>query len=210
MNPLVGAPLNRVDGRLKVTGAATYSAETVLPGLAYGVIVLSSVAGGRIAAIDDAAVRRMPGVIEVMTPSNAPRVTASGKDVGYPADYNYREYYRDIGYDLDQDYLEPFQYAKGVRTHTGIKYHRITGPAGDKHFYNPDWARESAERHARDFAHVGYVPASVLLDDTCEPFLHSGILPCFLRGLVSFLFSRARREVMMRARVSAGSMMASM
>ena len=48
--------------------------------------------------------------------------------VGYPADYNYREYYRDIGFDLDQDYLEPFQYAKGVRTHTGIKYHRITGP----------------------------------------------------------------------------------
>ncbi|MDB5071559.1 MAG: xanthine dehydrogenase, molybdenum binding subunit apoprotein, partial [Candidatus Eremiobacteraeota bacterium] len=82
--PLVGAPLERVDGRLKVTGAAKYSAEIALPNLAYGVIVLSSVANGRIAAIDDAAVRRMPGVIEVMTPSNAPRVTASGKDVGYP------------------------------------------------------------------------------------------------------------------------------
>src|SRR5262249_25161409 len=32
---------------------------------------------------------------------------------GYPADYNYREYYRDIGFDLDQEYLEPFQYARG-------------------------------------------------------------------------------------------------
>lgn len=72
--------------------------------------------------------------------------------VGYPADYNYREYYRDIGFDLDQHYLEPFQYAKGVRTHTGIKYHRITGKVQDKHLYNPDWARETAERHARDFA----------------------------------------------------------
>jgi 1,4-alpha-glucan branching enzyme len=71
--------------------------------------------------------------------------------VGYPADYNYREYYRDIGFDLDQAYLEPFQYAKGVRTNTGIKYHRITGPGHNKHLYNPDWARESAERHARDF-----------------------------------------------------------
>src|SRR5579884_2120840 len=30
--------------------------------------------------------------------------------VGYPADYNYREYYRDIGFDLDPEYLEPFQY----------------------------------------------------------------------------------------------------
>jgi 1,4-alpha-glucan branching enzyme len=71
--------------------------------------------------------------------------------VGYPADYNYREYYRDIGFDLDPNYLEPFQYAKGVRTHTGIKYHRITGPTDNKHLYNPDWARETAEKHAHDF-----------------------------------------------------------
>jgi 1,4-alpha-glucan branching enzyme len=71
--------------------------------------------------------------------------------VGYPADYNYREYYRDIGYELDQHYLEPFQYARGIRSHTGIKYHRITGKTQDKHLYNPDWARETAERHAHDF-----------------------------------------------------------
>jgi 1,4-alpha-glucan branching enzyme len=73
--------------------------------------------------------------------------------VGYPADYNYREYYRDIGFDLDQHYLEPFQYAKGVRTHTGIKYHRITGKTQDKHLYNPDWASQAAEKHAHDFIH---------------------------------------------------------
>jgi 1,4-alpha-glucan branching enzyme len=74
------------------------------------------------------------------------------KDVGYPADYNYREYYRDIGFDLDPAYLEPFQYARGVRTHTGIKYHRITGPTENKHLYHPDWASETAQRHAHDFA----------------------------------------------------------
>jgi 1,4-alpha-glucan branching enzyme len=73
------------------------------------------------------------------------------KSVGYPADYNYREYYRDIGFELDQHYLEPFQYARDIRTHTGIKYHRITGPTENKHLYNPDWARETAERHAHDF-----------------------------------------------------------
>ena len=53
-------------------------------------------------------------------------------NVGYPADFNYREYYRDIGFELDQDYLEPFQYAEGIRTHTGIKYHRITGPTREQ------------------------------------------------------------------------------
>jgi 1,4-alpha-glucan branching enzyme len=73
-------------------------------------------------------------------------------NVGYPADYNYREYYRDIGFDLDQEYLEPFQYAQGIRTNTGIKYHRITGKTTDKHLYNPDWGSETATRHAEDFA----------------------------------------------------------
>ena len=76
------------------------------------------------------------------------------KSVGYPADFNYREYYRDIGFDLDQDYLEPFQYAKGVRTHTGIKYHRITSASGDKHrlYHTPTGAREHGRApHAQDF-----------------------------------------------------------
>ncbi|HTD35284.1 MAG TPA: xanthine dehydrogenase family protein molybdopterin-binding subunit [Candidatus Elarobacter sp.] len=84
MSALIGAPVDRVDGRMKVTGAAKYSAEVAVPNLAYGVIVTSTVANGRIASIDDAAVKRMPGVIAVMTPANAPRVNASGKDVGYP------------------------------------------------------------------------------------------------------------------------------
>jgi 1,4-alpha-glucan branching enzyme len=71
--------------------------------------------------------------------------------VGYPADARYREYYRDIGYDLDQGYLAPYEYAPGVRTATGIKYHRITGPGKDKHLYDPDRGREAAQAHAHDF-----------------------------------------------------------
>jgi 1,4-alpha-glucan branching enzyme len=72
-------------------------------------------------------------------------------NVGYPADFNYREYYRDIGFELEQEYLGPFQYAKGIRTPTGIKYHRITGKTQDKHLYNPDWGAQAAEKHAGDF-----------------------------------------------------------
>jgi xanthine dehydrogenase YagR molybdenum-binding subunit len=80
--PLVGAPHDRVDGRLKVTGGARYSAEVPVPNLAYGVMVLSTVPSGRIAQIDAAAAQRAPGVIAVMTPSNAPRVRASSQDGG--------------------------------------------------------------------------------------------------------------------------------
>jgi 1,4-alpha-glucan branching enzyme len=75
------------------------------------------------------------------------------KNVGYPADFNYREYYRDVGFELDQKYLEPFQYAQGIRAHTGIKYHRITGATENKHLYQPDWASETARRHGVDFVH---------------------------------------------------------
>jgi xanthine dehydrogenase YagR molybdenum-binding subunit len=82
VNLLVGAPVDRVDGRLKVTGAAKYSAEIALPNLAYGVLVLSTVASGTVAAIDADSARRAPGVIEVMTSRNAPRVDAKGKGAG--------------------------------------------------------------------------------------------------------------------------------
>ena len=50
---------------------------------------------------------------------------------GYPGDFDYREFYRDIGYDLDHDYIRPYIHADGSRTDTGIKYHRITGK-GDR------------------------------------------------------------------------------
>jgi hypothetical protein len=45
---VVGTPLDRVDGRLKVMGAATYPIDVILPGLAYAVLVPSTVTSGRI------------------------------------------------------------------------------------------------------------------------------------------------------------------
>ena len=71
---VIGQGIDRLDGRLKVTGQAKYSAEYALPGLAYGVMVLSTVPKGRIVAIDSESVRRMPGVLLVMTHQNAPRL----------------------------------------------------------------------------------------------------------------------------------------
>jgi xanthine dehydrogenase YagR molybdenum-binding subunit len=82
---VIGQGIDRLDGRLKVTGQATYSAEHKLPRLAYGVMVLSTVPKGRITAIDSAAIGRMPGVMVVMTHQNAPRLPtqkAEGKTGG--------------------------------------------------------------------------------------------------------------------------------
>jgi 1,4-alpha-glucan branching enzyme len=70
---------------------------------------------------------------------------------GYPGDYDYREFYRDIGYDLEFDYIRPYIDPSGLRINTGIKYYRITGRTHDKQPYNPDWAREKAANHAGNF-----------------------------------------------------------
>ena len=43
---------------------------------------------------------------------------------GYPGDYNYREFYRDIGFDLEHDYIKPYIHPDGTRINTGIKYYR--------------------------------------------------------------------------------------
>ena len=72
--PSVGTPLNRVDGRLKVTGGAKYAAEFALPNVAYAVIVTSSIANGRVRRMDTADAERAPGVLAVLTPQNAPRL----------------------------------------------------------------------------------------------------------------------------------------
>lgn len=70
---------------------------------------------------------------------------------GYPGDYNYREFYRDIGYDAPYDYIKPYIASNGVRVHTGIKYHRITGKSEEKDIYNLQWAKDSANSQASHF-----------------------------------------------------------
>lgn len=74
MSPAVGQPLERVDGRRKVTGAAKYAADFRHDRLAHAVLVQSTIAKGRILAIDTAAAGRAPGVITILTHLNAPKL----------------------------------------------------------------------------------------------------------------------------------------
>ncbi|RYY83020.1 MAG: xanthine dehydrogenase family protein molybdopterin-binding subunit, partial [Comamonadaceae bacterium] len=67
----LGKETTRVDGLAKVTGKAKYTAEFQIPNVTYGFIVLSTVARGRIAAIDTREAERASGVIRVFTHLNA-------------------------------------------------------------------------------------------------------------------------------------------
>jgi 1,4-alpha-glucan branching enzyme len=70
---------------------------------------------------------------------------------GYPGDYNYREFYRDIGFDLEYDYIKPYIHPDGIRINTGMKYFRITGAGDQKEPYVPERARERAAEQAGNF-----------------------------------------------------------
>ncbi len=70
---------------------------------------------------------------------------------GYPGDFNYREFYRDIGYDAPYDYIKPYIASNGARVSTGIRYHRITGPTENKDIYNLQWAQDSVNMQAGHF-----------------------------------------------------------
>ncbi|MBI3995354.1 MAG: DUF1957 domain-containing protein [Nitrospirae bacterium] len=70
---------------------------------------------------------------------------------GYPGDYDYREYYRDIGFELPMDYIRPYIHPDGIRINTGIKYYRITGQTNDKQVYHPLRAAEKTAEHAGNF-----------------------------------------------------------
>ena len=70
---------------------------------------------------------------------------------GYPGDYDYREYYRDIGHDLDFELVKRYLPAAGIRLNTGLKYYRITGDGVVKAPYDFARAREKAAVHAGNF-----------------------------------------------------------
>lgn len=75
---LIGTPVSRLDGRLKVRGEARFAAEFRFEGMTYAALVHSTIARGRIAEIDVAAAEAAAGVVLVMTHHNAPRINTPG------------------------------------------------------------------------------------------------------------------------------------
>jgi xanthine dehydrogenase YagR molybdenum-binding subunit len=72
----IGKPLDRKDGRLKVTGQAKYAAEFQVDNLAYAFAVRSTIGNGTIKSFDTAAAEKSGGVIQILTYQNAPRLKA--------------------------------------------------------------------------------------------------------------------------------------
>ncbi|RZJ67492.1 MAG: xanthine dehydrogenase family protein molybdopterin-binding subunit [Flavobacterium sp.] len=70
--PYVGQPVNRLEGKLKVTGAAKYAADYDVPDLLIGYVVNSTITKGKILKIDTSAAKALDGVEEIFTHENRP------------------------------------------------------------------------------------------------------------------------------------------
>src|SRR5271168_5216242 len=130
---LIGRPLDRVDGALKVTGRATYAFEYATRGdAAYGVIVSASVGKGSILAVDAGDARRTPGVLLVLTKDNAPPQTPWG-----PVDLPDRFARAEPALDLDEVLYfgfpvafviaETFEQATAAAASVRVRYQSLPG-----------------------------------------------------------------------------------
>ncbi len=76
MKSIIGQPATRQDAKLKVTGAAKYSAEFALPNMAYAVLVTAPVGRGTIRNLDVAQARGTTGVLAVISYQDKPQLRA--------------------------------------------------------------------------------------------------------------------------------------
>ena len=72
---MIGKPIDRIDAHLKVTGAAKYAAEFNVPNVVHAVLVQSTIAAGSISGFDLKEAEGMPGVLAIITPDNAGKLS---------------------------------------------------------------------------------------------------------------------------------------
>jgi xanthine dehydrogenase YagR molybdenum-binding subunit len=155
----IGPPLDRVDGRAKVLGQATYSAEVPAGSVAYGVIVGATISRGRVTAIDASEANAVPGVLAVLTHENAPRLPGAAEK---KENARVVQLLQDasVAYDgqpvalVVADSLEAAQHAAALVRPTFEEEHaesRIEPVAGTAFVPKPSGPRPSSDSHRGDF-----------------------------------------------------------
>ncbi|WP_036138956.1 aldehyde oxidoreductase molybdenum-binding subunit PaoC [Luteibacter sp. 9135] len=163
---VVGQPHDRIDGPLKTTGTAPYAYEqhAATPDHAYGYIVASSIARGRIAGIDTQAARRAPGVLAVVTAADAGKLGKgkynTARLLGGPEIQHYHQAVAVV-------VAETFEQARAAASLVHVDYVRTPGQfdlvAVKAGAVKPDDA--DADSAHGDFA-AGFAAAPVTLDAT--------------------------------------------
>src|ERR1700694_3170432 len=123
---VVGKPLDRVDGRLKVTGGARYAYEFQQgPATTYGYVVEASIGKGKIKSIDTAAAEKAPGVVLVLTHRNAPAQGTGNHHEAHPVltGPEVTRYGQPIAFVV----AETFEQARAAAYLVRVEYDRLPG-----------------------------------------------------------------------------------
>jgi xanthine dehydrogenase YagR molybdenum-binding subunit len=175
----VGTPLDRIDGPLKVTGAATYAYEYPAENVGYAYLVQSTIAKGRIVSIDAGAARSLPGVVTVVTHENAPRVDAGDDPTLSVLQSDAVAYHGQIVAAVVAQTYEIARYAAGL---IEIRYeqraHDVELRADRPDLYAPEKVNAGAETDTADGDFDGaFAAAAVKLDATyTTPHYHNNPL----------------------------------
>src|SRR5438105_1568739 len=123
---VIGKPVDRIDGPLKTTGTAPYAYERhdVVPNQAYGYILGSAIAKGRIVSMDLAAAKAAPGVIAIVTAQNAGKLAKGNRNtallLGGP---EIQHYHQAIALVV----AETFEQARAAAQLVRVEYSRTKG-----------------------------------------------------------------------------------
>jgi xanthine dehydrogenase YagR molybdenum-binding subunit len=171
---VVGKPLDRVDGRLKVTGGARYAYEMQQNTL-YGFVVEASIGKGTIKSIDTRAAEKAPGVVLVLTHRNAPEQGTGNHREAHPVltGPEVTNYGQPVAFVV----AESFEQARAAAYLVDVKYDRAGGKCTLRH--NLDQARvprpsdgQPADSAVGDFASA-FASAPVKIDVTYTTPLQS-------------------------------------
>lgn len=139
----VGQPVSRIEGPLKVAGAARYAAEHALPGLVHGVIVQAPFGAGRVIGLDIAAAMAMPGVLAVIDDDRL--VRNAGEFAGAQAPV---QGVRDVAYfrqPIAVVVADTFERARAAAAAVRVDFEAVEG------VFNFETALGSAEPPTNDF-----------------------------------------------------------
>ncbi len=123
---IVGKPLDRIDGRLKVTGAARYAYEFAQETTTtYGYVVEAAIGKGRIRSIDTRAAERSPGVVLILTHRNTPGQGTGSHHEAHPVltDANVNYYGQPAAFVV----AETFEQARAAAYLVRVDYERVAG-----------------------------------------------------------------------------------
>jgi xanthine dehydrogenase YagR molybdenum-binding subunit len=175
----IGAPLDRIDGPLKVAGAATYAFEFPVENAGYVFLVRSTIAKGRVTGIDTAAARVLPGVVTIVTHENAPRVDAPDDPALRVLQSDAVAYHGQIVAAVVAETSEVARHAAGfVRVTYEQQEHDVVLSADRRDLYRPPKVNPSFETDTNegDFVYA-LAHAAVTLDHTyTTPHYHNNPL----------------------------------